>query len=108
MTLMETLKITAENLELAYDTYFDAEPDTDEFCEAMDALDPLDWRVVVNSAGHVITAHAIITLGGPNIYLDTSRAVLVGAWGTETAEIGIREDVAQYYADLITECYRAL
>lgn len=47
--------------------------------------DRLDVEFIVSCAGEYLGARIAYTLGGPNVWIDTRRRAVTGAWGGDTA-----------------------
>ena len=62
-----------------------AECDEPEYASAFDYLnDALDIEYIVTSKGEYIGARILVTFGGPNIWIDTRRKSVDGAWWSES------------------------
>lgn len=57
-----------------------------------DALD-IEYRIGYDMSFR--SARIAVTLGGPNIYVDTGRGVVEGFWGTDHAEAWLPSEVCE-------------
>jgi hypothetical protein len=69
--------------------------------------DVLDVEYAADSRKRYLGAKIYITLGGPNIWIDTRKKCICGAWGCNDAELPLASDVA-YEIDDIFEAYYEL
>ena len=67
--------------------------------------DCLDVEFTIDRRGNYLGACAWITLGGPNIWVDTRDRVVKLAWGSERAEWGITSDTAEAIDSIFEEEY---
>lgn len=56
--------------------------------------DPLDWEYTISSNGEFLGVRVYVTLGGPNVWIDTRRGEIAGAWGTDRAEAWLPSEIA--------------
>ena len=62
---------------------FNSEPD--DIISGYDYLtDVLDIQYIVNGASEFIGARILVAFGGPNIWVDTARSVVEGAWWSDS------------------------
>lgn len=66
----------------------------------------LDYDYRCDSSHELESCRIWITLGGPNIWLDTGDKCLHGAWGTERVEWGVSMDICSYIEEYIEEMLR--
>lgn len=76
--------------------------------EAMSAFDylsdALDIEYIVNSKGEYLGARVLVAFGGPNIWVDTRRGIVEGAWWSEhatarfTDNIGLDDALSELWA----------
>lgn len=55
--------------------------------------DALDWTYTIDRCGGYKSARIWVTLGGPNIWIDTEERAVKLAWGTDRAEYSLSYDV---------------
>lgn len=55
--------------------------------------DTLDIEYIVNSKGEYLGARVLVAFGGPNIWVDTRRGVVEGAWYGETASASFKDNL---------------
>lgn len=72
---------------------------------ALDYLqDALDIEYIVNSKGEYLGARVLVAFGGPNIWVDTRRGVVDGAWWGDKASapftdsIGLDDALSELWA----------
>ena len=104
--LFEYVKRIRDELEAVYngttdELNEDGEPETmyDYFS------DPLDYEYTINSRGEYIGVRVYITLGGPNVWVDTRRGEIAGAWGTDRADIWLPSEIAEEIDNIFSEYY---
>lgn len=70
------------------DYYMIHEEEEGEAPTAYDYLtDALDIEYRVNGNHEYRSGRIMVTYGGPNIYVDTSRRVIEGYWGSDSVEV---------------------
>lgn len=89
---------------------FDAASDDDEQLSVSDYLaDALDYEITIDSQMEYKSAKIWVTLGGPNVWIDTADKAVKLAWGTERAEYALGwdtcDEIDEYMQDLYT-CQR--
>ena len=70
--------------------------------------DCLDIEYTIDSRGNYLGACIWITLGGPNIWIDTRDRAVKLAWGSDRAECGIAYDTAEAIDEIFEEQYKCL
>ena len=55
--------------------------------------DTLDIEYTCSATLEYIGARVYVTLGGPNIWIDTRRSIVEGVWGTERYGLPLPSDV---------------
>lgn len=67
--------------------------------------DVLDIEYTFNSTMQLIGVRLWVTLGGPNIYIDTRAGEVVGHWGTDSARAWapseICEEITSYFDEIM-------
>lgn len=82
---------------------FDIDDDGQEICvkckqeappqSAMDYLsDALDIQYIVTSNREFLGARVLVAFGGPNIWIDTQKQLVDGAWWNDRATVGYNTD----------------
>ena len=106
--MFEYVKRIRDELEAVYngttdETNEDGEPETmyDYFA------DPLDYEFTVNSSGEYLGVRVYVTLGGPNVWIDTRRGEIAGAWGADRADIWLPSEIAEEIDSIFCEYYEA-
>lgn len=68
--------------------------------------DVLDYEITIDSRLEYKSAKFWVTLGGPNVWIDTAEKAVKLAWGTDRAEYPIDwdtcEEIDEYMQDLYT------
>lgn len=67
--------------------------------------DPLDFEYTISSNGEYLGVRVYVTLGGPNVWIDTRRGEIGGAWGTERADRWLPSEIASDIDDIFREYY---
>ena len=71
------------------DTNYDGEP-----MSAFDYLqDALDIEYIVNRGGEYLGARVLVTLGGPNIWINTRTKTVEGYWWSDRAESSFEDNL---------------
>ena len=70
--------------------------------------DALDVEYTVDSCGHYRGAEIAVTLGGPNVYVNTRRAVVIGFWGSKKAEAPISRNTSAEIDAVFEEYFSCL
>lgn len=69
--------------------------------------DPLDFEYTIASNGEYMGVRVYVTLGGPNVWIDTRRGEIGGAWGTERAERWLPREICDEIDEIFSEYYNA-
>lgn len=69
--------------------------------------DVLDYEYTISSKGEYLGVRAYVTLGGPNVWIDTRRGEIAGAWGTNRAESKLTPEIADEINDIFREYYES-
>ena len=68
--------------------------------------DVLDYEITIDSLLEYKSAKIWVTLGGPNVWIDTAEKAVKLAWGTDRAEYPVNsdtcEEIDEYMQDLYT------
>ena len=67
--------------------------------------DPLDYEYTIASNGEYLGVRVYVTLGGPNVWIDTRRGEIGGAWGTDRADRWLPSEIADEIDDIFREYY---
>ena len=67
--------------------------------------DVLDWEFTIDSQKEYKSAKIWVTLGGPNVWIDTAERAVKLAWGTDRAEYPLDWDVCDEIDDIMREIY---
>lgn len=55
--------------------------------------DALDIEYIVNGKGDYLGARVLVAFGGPNIWVDTRRGIVEGAWWGDYATASFRDNI---------------
>lgn len=92
--MMEDIK---QDLMLAYDGELQSENPIDLLDYLTNAL---DWDYRVDATRHLCSVRVWLTLGGPNIWVDTETKSIHGIWGYDRAEIPIDSELSEAICDV--------
>lgn len=112
--LVKMLKSIKEELTALHEANFtDEERERREAngepCDLYDYFsDVLDVEYTVSSRGDYLGASLWVTLGGPNIWIDTRRQNIMGAWGSDRAEFWLPSEVCSAIDEIFEESYNLL
>ena len=67
--------------------------------------DALDWEYTIDSNGEYMGVRVYVTLGGPNIWIDTRRGEIGGAWGTDRADRWLPSEICEEIDSIFSEYY---
>lgn len=67
--------------------------------------DVLDYEYTISSSGDYLGAKIWVTLGGPNVCIDTRDGYVKGAWGCDRAEAWIPSEIVDEIDDIFREYY---
>lgn len=98
-------EVLADVVRMIEDALIDLQSDDDDtYNKAYGILDPIEFYTIYDSKGFFIGAMVYpIDLAGPTIWVDTPTRTIKGTWGTQRAELGISEDIAEFYEGFIKD-----
>ena len=67
--------------------------------------DVLDVEYTISSRGDYLGAHIWITLGGPNIWIDTRYNKIKGRWGTDSVDVWLPSEISNEIDSIFEEFY---
>lgn len=67
--------------------------------------DVLDYEFTISSCRDFLGAKIWVTLGGPNIYIDTRAGEIVGHWGTDEARVWLPSEISEEINSIFEEIY---
>lgn len=70
--------------------------------------DALDIEYTVSSRGEYLGSRIYVTLGGPNVWIDTRRGEIGGAWGTDRASIWLPSEIADEIDGIFSELFACI
>lgn len=90
--------------------YTDEERETmEENGEAYDLYsyfaDVLDMEYTIDRFGEYLGVKVYVTLGGPNVWIDTREGYVKGAWGTDREESWLPSEICDEIDDIFREYY---
>ena len=106
--LYEMCKGIANDLKTMYEGFDETEEEerreNGDPCDLWDYLaDVLDVEYTLDYSKKLIGVRLAITLGGPNIYIDTREGYVKGYWGTDKEEVWIpseiRDEINMYFEE---------
>ena len=65
--------------------------------------DALDIEYTISSRGEYLGAKIYVTLGGPNVWIDTREGYVKGAWGTDREESWIPSEICEEIDEIFRE-----
>lgn len=92
-----------EDLNRAYEGRDQKPGDPEETFDLVDYIskNALDIEYTIGSDKGYRGCRIAVTLGGPNVYINTRRGAVEGYWGTERAEAWIPSEVCAEIDDLV-------
>ena len=101
----EELRAQVDDLaKLPATAFFALYPDDPDFDEDT-SVAPMDVYYILNGQGTVTGVQLQITVGGPNIWVDTHLALIMGFWGSDRYMVGMHRDVAGEITDWYGESF---
>ena len=70
--------------------------------------DALDIEYTIDNNLNFLGARIAVTLGGPNIYVNTRTGYVEGYWGTDKAEAWISSEVCDEINNVFEDCYNSM
>lgn len=70
--------------------------------------DALDVKYTIDSRGEYLGARVYVTLGGPNVWVDTRRGEVGGAWGTDRESVWLPSEICDEIDSIFREAYECL
>ena len=67
--------------------------------------DALDIEYTVSSDGQYLGARIYVTLGGPNVWVDTRRGEVAGAWGCDRASAWLPSEICEAIDEIFSELF---
>ena len=67
--------------------------------------DVLDYEYTINCRREYVGVKVWVTLGGPNIWIDTRDGSICGAWGTERESVWLPSEIAAEIDSIFEELY---
>lgn len=99
---MSDLRATCVSIAEELEGYYENE----DFDAIQDYLsEVLDVEITTNLRHEYLGATICVTLGGPNIYINTRYNKIEGYWGGEQVEIPIDNDLSGYIYDYYEEAF---
>lgn len=68
-------------------------------------FDVLDYEFTIDSRKEYVSAKIWVTLGGPNIWIDTAERAVKLAWGADREEYPLNWDVCNEIDGIMQEIY---
>lgn len=70
--------------------------------------DALDVEYTIDSRGEYLGARVYVTLSGPNVWVDTRRGEVGGAWGTDRESVWLPSEICDEIDSIFCEAYECL
>ena len=70
--------------------------------------DPLDFTFTVSCHGEYCGCRVYVTLGGPNVWIDTYNGNIGGAWGTDRADRWLPREICDEIDEVFQEYFAAV
>ena len=67
--------------------------------------DVLDCEYTISSRGDFLGVRVYVTLGGPNVWIDTRNGEIAGAWGTDRESVWLPSEIATEIDSIFEEYY---
>lgn len=67
--------------------------------------DALDYEYTIASDGQYLGVRIYVAIGGPNVWVDTRRGEIGGAWGTDRAEAWLPREIADEIDEMFEDLY---
>ena len=104
--LREYCENIRKELEAIYDGTTEEKNDDGEQMTMYDYFqDVLDCEYTISSRGDFLGVKVYVALGGPNVWIDTRREEIGGAWGTDREEVWLPSEIAKEIDDIFSEYY---
>lgn len=69
--------------------------------------DALDCEYTISSRGDFLGVRVYVTLGGPNVWIDTRNNEIAGAWGTDRESVWLPSEISEEINNIFEEYYEA-
>lgn len=83
--------------------YNETDPDYPSILDYLNEV--LDIEYTCSATLEYIGAKLYVTLGGPNIWVDTRKGIVEGAWGTDRYSLSLPSDVVGGLDFNLEECF---
>lgn len=67
--------------------------------------DVLDYEITLNSMMEYISCKIYVTLGGPNVWIDTAEQEVKLEWGTDRESIWLPSEICEELDSIVEELY---
>ena len=67
--------------------------------------DVLDVEYTISSRGDFLGCRIAVALGGPNIWIDTRRGEIFGAWGTDRVSVWLPSEICNEIDAIFEDLY---
>ena len=65
--------------------------------------DPLDFEYTIAANGEYLGVRVYVALGGPNVWIDTRRGEIGGAWGSDRADRWLPREICDEIDEIFSE-----
>lgn len=108
----EYVQSIANDIKKVYDYTPEERERYEEEGEAFDLFsyfeDVLDIEYTISGNGDFLGVRLAVTLGGPNVWVDTRRGEVFGAWGTERASAWLPSEICEEINSIFEESYNCI
>lgn len=70
--------------------------------------DALDMEYTIDSRGEYLGVRVYVALGGPNVWVDTRRGEVGGAWWTDRESVWLPSEICDEIDSIFCEAYECL
>ena len=70
--------------------------------------DALDWNYTISANGDFLGVRVYVTLGGPNVWIDTRNKEIAGAWGTERESTWLPSEICEEIDEVFESYYESI
>ncbi len=70
--------------------------------------DALDVEYTIDIRGEYLGCRVYVTLGGPNVWVDTRRGEVGGAWGTDRESVWLPSEICDEIDSIFCDAYECM
>ena len=110
--LREYVERIRDEIKSLYDMTDEEREQREEVGETSDLFeyfaDALDMEYTISGTGDYLGVRVYVTLGGPNVWVDTRRGEVGGAWGTDRESVWLPSEICDEIDSIFCEAYESL